>query len=113
MARRLEQLNELLQREIGTIIMRDVEFPYGAMATIVDIRTSGDLKQSVITVSIFPDAKRGSILEILKKNTRHIELLLQERLRMHHIPALSWSVDITETKAAEVEALLDSLHKEA
>lgn len=109
MARRIEQLNELLQREIGAIIARDVEFPKGTMVTILSVRTAGDLKNATLTVSIFPDHKRGDILRILRKQTQHIELLLQGRLPIHHIPLLTWSIDTTEQKAEEVETLLDNL----
>lgn len=109
MPRRIEQLNALLQAEIGTIIVRDLEFPLGSMVTILHVRATGDLKHARITVSIFPDNKRGSILEILRKNTRHIGLLLEDRIPIHHIPSLSWVIDTTEQKAADVEALLDSI----
>lgn len=109
MPRRIEQLNELLQREIGALIARDVEFPKGTMVTILSVRTSGDLKIAALTVSIFPDNKRGDVLRILRKQSRHIELLLQERIPIHHIPQLTWSLDVTEQKAQEVEKLLDSL----
>lgn len=111
MSRRIEQLNALLQQEIGVIIARDIEFPLGTMATILHVRTTGDLHHAVVAVSLFPEGRRGEILAILKKNTRHIELLLQDRLPIHHIPSLSWTIDITEEKAAEVEVLLDSLTK--
>ena len=111
MPRRIEQLNELLQREIGAIIARDVEFPKGTMVTILSVRTSGDLKNARLTVSIFPDNKRGDILRILRKQSRSIEMLLQEHIPIHHIPSLTWSVDVTEEKAQEVEKLLDILQK--
>ncbi len=109
MPRRIEQLNELLQREIGAIIARDVEFPKGTMVTILSVRTSGDLKNATLAVSIFPDNKRGDILRILRKQSRSIAMLLQDRIPVHHIPSLTWSVDVTEQKAREVETLLDSL----
>lgn len=109
MPRRIEQLNSLLRREIGALMVRDIEFPKGSMVTIVDVRAEGDLKSAMITVSIFPDHKRGDVLALLRKNTRHIELFLQGRLPIHHIPALLWKIDTTEQKAEEVEILLDSL----
>lgn len=109
MARRIAQVNALLQKEIGAIIAREIEFPLGAMVTILFVRAAGDLKSATVGVSIFPDGKRGDIVAVLKKNTRHIELLLQGRIPVHHIPALSWTVDTTEQKAQEVETLLDSL----
>ena len=111
MPRRIEQLNALLQQEIGAIIARDIELPKGAMVTILFVRTAGDLKSAAVGVSIFPDLKRGDVLALLKKNTRHITRLLQERIPVHHIPTLSWTVDITEQKAAEVERLLDTLQQ--
>ncbi|MDO8582080.1 MAG: ribosome-binding factor A [bacterium] len=111
MPRRIEQLNELLQREIGAIIARDVEFPKGTMVTILSVRTAGDLKNASITVSIFPDNKRGDVLRIVRKKSRHIEMLLQEHIPVHHIPSLLWRIDVTEQKAQEVEKLLDSLQK--
>lgn len=111
MPRRIEQLNELLQREIGAIIARDVEFPKGTMVTILSVRTAGDLKNAILTVSIFPDHKRGDVLRILRQQARPIEMLLQEHIPVHHIPSLTWSVDTTEQKAEEVETLLDSLQK--
>ena len=111
MPRRIEQLNALLQREIGAIIARDVEFPKGTMVTILFVRTALDLKNATLAVSIFPDHKRGDVLRILRKQAQHIAMLLQDRIPVHHIPSLTWSVDVTEQKAHEVETLLDSLQK--
>ncbi len=111
MSRRIEQVNALLQQEIGAIIARDIEFPLGVIVTILSVSTSGDLHHAAIATSIFPEGKRGETLVILKKHTRHIELQLRGKISMHHIPALSWTIDATAEHGANVEAILDSLQQ--
>lgn len=107
--KRLPQVNALLERAIAEIILRDIELPKGIFVTILAVTTSGDLKHARLVVSIFPPEKRGTAFALLRKRTPHIVSLLHERVRLRHIPDLSWTVDTTEDKAAEVEALLDSI----
>ena len=107
MPRRIEQLDSLLKREIGAILVRDIELPKGTMVTIVAVVTASDLKNATIHISIFPERERGTVLAVLKKNSQHIIHILRGRLSVHHIPAIAWSLDNTEEKAADVEALLD------
>lgn len=107
--KRLPQVNVLLARAIAEILLRDIDFPKGIFITILDVRTSGDLKHATVTVSIFPSEKRGTALALLQKTTPHIVGLLHERVVLRRIPDLAWTVDTTEDKAAEVEALLDSI----
>ena len=43
MSNRILRLNRLFEEELGKIILREIEFPFGAVVTITRIETSSDL----------------------------------------------------------------------
>lgn len=111
MNKRLRQINELIRTLLGNIILQEIEFPPGCIATIVKVETAPDLKTAQIYLSVIPDNKTLSILEMINKRIGHLQHLLGERLNFRFTPKITFKLDYTEQAAAKIDKLLDSLNK--
>src|SRR3989338_2258605 len=108
MSHRTEQVGEVMQREISAIIARDIEPPRDCLITVMRAEVTPDLKHAKIFVSILPENKTGSALEILRKKTRDVQHLLNQRLTMKFSPLITWELDLTTRKYAAIDEALKS-----
>ncbi len=109
MSKRIEQVNELIRRELGKIVLREIDFPQGIMVTLTRIETSVDLEQSKIYVSAFPEEKAKTVLVILNQNIYDIQQRLNKRLKMKIIPKISFVIEKETVEAGRIEELLEQL----
>ncbi|MDP2663983.1 MAG: 30S ribosome-binding factor RbfA [bacterium] len=109
MSKRIEQVNELIQRELGRVILREIDFPPGIMVTITRVETSVDLGQSKVYVSVFPEGKTESALGILARNIYDIQQGLNKRLKMRIIPRIFFAREKETAEAGRIESLLEQL----
>jgi len=109
MSKRTEQINELIRQELSLIIAREIEFPENIFVTITRVKTAGDLKHARILITVLPENKTGTALEILKKNYPVIQQELNDKLVMKFVPKIEFLIDETEKQAQEIEKILDEL----
>ena len=112
MPRRIEQINQLIQKELGDLILREIEFPEGCLVTITRVETSADLKLAKAWISILPIKFTGQALEILNKKLGYFQSVLNKILFMKFVPKISLAIDRTEEEASEIEKILDQIRKE-
>ncbi len=109
---RLEKVNELIRREIGSVMLREVEMPKGALATITRVEAESDLKTAKIFLKIFPQQGAKAGLEHIRKRAGAIQHALNRRLAMRFVPQLSFYFDTQKDNPDDendVEKILDSL----
>ncbi len=107
MSQRVEKINELIKREIGQIIRREIEIPENSLVTVSRVRTSSDLKEAKIWISIFPVKHAQSLLKEFLKRAGYFQRLLNRRLSMRYIPKISFILDNFEEKIGQFEDILD------
>ncbi|MBI4215163.1 MAG: 30S ribosome-binding factor RbfA [Parcubacteria group bacterium] len=107
MSRRVDQVNSLLLQELGALILREIEMPSDIFVTIMAVRTSPDLKESKVFVSVLPYHKKMEALNLLKRKGRMLHGLLRKKLRIKFIPNLFFEIDSTEEEASKIEELLE------
>ncbi|MFC1613002.1 30S ribosome-binding factor RbfA [Patescibacteria group bacterium] len=112
MKKRVEQINELFRRSISECIVSEIEFSDEAMATITKISTSNDLKNIKVFVSIFPENKRGSIIEILNKKRNCFKKYLANNLQLRCIPRMKFFIDASEDKVDEIDKIFKEIENE-
>jgi ribosome-binding factor A len=93
MAFRHERGEELIKQEVANIILRDLDFPVGALVTVMRVSISPEFTHARVFVSTFPDEFSDRVLEILNKNIYHIQKLLDRKLKMRPIPQLIFRND--------------------
>jgi len=111
-SKRIPQVNSLIKKELSRIILREVDFPEGVLATITRVETSSDLKEAKVFVAVIPDRQIEKVFVILNKIVYFIQQKLNERLRMRPIPRIKFEKEETTKEAARIEELLEEINKE-
>ena len=108
MSRRIQQVNELLRRELSTIITREVEF-FGTLITITIIETSSDLHYADVYFVVIPESASDDAIKKLNYSIFSIQQTLNKRLRMRPVPRIQFHIDREEQEAAEIDKILEGL----
>lgn len=111
MSHRIAQVNELIRQELNIVMLDELEFPKGCLVTIVRVEASKDLRHARVWISVMPTYYIPKALERLKKNSGHLQYILNQRLSMKPLPRLNFKIDETEKKASEIEEVLDRIKK--
>ncbi len=112
MSQRIERINELVKQELGRFIIKDIELPANSLVTITRVETTPDMKNAKIYVTILPDKLRGTVLELLRKNRRHLYELLKAELETKIIPNFHFLMDDQEIYANQIDQILDEIRQE-
>lgn len=102
MARRIEQINELLRAELSYLIARESPLENG-LITITYVRTGADLKNATIGISVLPENLSGTALRQLKRISGQLARELNKKLKIQFIPKFRWEIDTLERNAFELE----------
>jgi len=106
MAKRIEQVNSLLEHEISKILLKDFAFSPEILVTLTRVDTTANLIEAKAYVSVFPDEKSDGIIRALQKSVYDIQYKINRTLRMRPIPKIIFVKEIEISKAARVEELL-------
>jgi len=112
MSHRIDQINELIKRELSKLFLKEIDFPTDCLITIRKVETSKDLEQAKIWVSILPTDNQANVMRIIKKNIGHLQNLLARILVIRQMPKLIVKLDTTERKASRIDELLNQIKQE-
>jgi ribosome-binding factor A len=113
MSRRIEKINEVLKRELGQIILENVDFGRNVLITISRVDTAPDLSGAKIYVSVLPESFSKGIMEILQKKNHIIQKEINRIMEIRKIPKLIFYEDISFKKAAHIDELLKEIQDKA
>ncbi|MEX2033453.1 MAG: 30S ribosome-binding factor RbfA [Candidatus Colwellbacteria bacterium] len=102
---RREQLSSLIQKKLGELIIRHIEFRPGSLATISEVEVSADFKKATVWVSVIPGEAGEEALEILKKARGFLQYHLGEEIRARVIPRIEFALDRGAEHAARIEKI--------
>ena len=104
---RVDKLDSILQKEISTIILQDINDPKLGFVTVTEVVVSPDLKNAKVYVSFLGKnyMKRDGI-QTLRKSKGYIKSQLAKRIKIRKIPDLIFEVDDTLDKAERIEDIL-------
>ncbi|MEI7733305.1 MAG: 30S ribosome-binding factor RbfA [Verrucomicrobiota bacterium] len=112
MSLRLERVRELLKREVGEIIRRELPVAEAGLISVNEAHVAADLQHATIYVSILGGAdqlKRGTAL--LQERRWLIQSQLGRSLTMKYTPQLRFVVDDSIARGNRVLQILDELDK--
>lgn len=112
MSKRIEQVNELIRQEVGKILLKEVPIPKDCLVTITRVKTSPDLRNSSIMLSVFPPESKDDVMDILKRNAGKVQSVLHSALYMRPLPRIRFRIDKIEERAERIESLIDSVEEE-
>ncbi len=108
-SRRQEQVNSLLQKELGKILQTELEIPLGTLLTISRVEVSSSLEHADVFVTVLPDEKTKEILQLLQKNIYYLQKLLDKKLFLKFVPKVVFKVDEGMKLENEMNEMLDNL----
>jgi len=109
---RLAKINELIKQELGKIILEEEEFGPGVLVTPMAVKTSDDLLNSSVIISVFPTQKAESVIKKLTSHVFGLQQLLNKKLKMRPVPKIRFVLDDTESQYQEIDSLLNKIEKQ-
>ncbi len=111
MTHRIEQVNNLIRREISELLQRQVKDPrLGSFVAVTEVSTSPDLKYAKIFVSrIGSEGEKQETLNVLAGASGFLRNELAKRLNLRRIPELSFQWDDSIERGAHLLQLIDKI----
>jgi ribosome-binding factor A len=111
-ALRLQRVRELLKREIGEVIRRELPVAEAGLVTVNDVNIAGDLRNADVFVSILGNAdqqKRG--LAMLWRHRTRIQGLVGRAVVLKYTPRLRFLTDDSIARGNRVLEILADIEK--
>jgi ribosome-binding factor A len=109
MKHRIERVCEVLKRELGRIILRELTFST-PLVTVSGVKITPDLKQAHVFVSALGnDAQRQNVLTVLEQNRGMLQAQVSKRVVLKHTPHLNFKLDDSIERGSRVLNILDDL----
>lgn len=109
MTKRLQQVNQLIKKELSRLVLREIDFPENVLVTVTRVKTSIDLNQAKVYVGVFPEEQRLKIIQILNNQIYHLQQKINKRLKMKIIPKIIFVEEKKTEEAGKVEELLEKI----
>jgi ribosome-binding factor A len=111
MTRRVQRLNNLIRHEISELLQRQVKDPrLGSFIAITEVSISPDLRHARILVShIGSEEEKQETMNALASASGFFRRELAKRLRLRHIPELSFQWDDSIERGAHLLQLIDQI----
>lgn len=103
------KVDGLVRQQLGIIIAEEIEFPRDCLVTITKVKTSPDLSQSKVYISVMPTDKQEDALRILIRDSQNLHHRLNDKLFLKKIPKLKFFIDSSEDEARDIEDIIDNL----
>jgi ribosome-binding factor A len=112
--RRLLRVRELLRREIGETIRRELPVEEAGLITVNDVEVAGDLRLATVYVGILGSEKQQQTgLALLLKNRARIQNLVARAVVLKYIPHLRFVVDDSVARGIRVLQIIEELERSA
>jgi ribosome-binding factor A len=109
---RLQRVRELLKREIGEVIRRELPVGEAGLITVNDVDVSGDLHSAAVYVSILgkPEQQKTG-WHLLQKQRKRIQGLVGHAVILKYTPELRFVADKSIEHGNRVLKILEELDR--
>ncbi|MBQ6942038.1 MAG: 30S ribosome-binding factor RbfA [Akkermansia sp.] len=108
--RRLDKVNELMKREIGTFIQKEFEWP-GTIVSILDVEITEDLKEGRVWVGVVGRMAPAQVIEKLSRKRGEIQRAVSKRVVLRNTPKLTFKHDNSAQRGVDLVNLLDDIEQ--
>jgi ribosome-binding factor A len=106
----MRRVDGAVREVLGNAVTQDLKDPRVGFVTVTEVRTSPDLRQARVFVSVFGTAEeQAATLEGLRSAHGILQARIARELRMKRTPALEFVLDDSAEKAARLEALIEEV----
>lgn len=106
--RRLDKVNELMKREIGTFIQKEFEWP-GTIVSILDVEITEDLKEGRVWVGVVGRMAPTQVIEKLNRKRGEVQRAVSKRVVLRNTPKLTFKHDNSAQRGVDLVNLLDDI----
>lgn len=111
---RLLRVRELLKREIGEAIRREIPVDQAGLVTVNDVDVSGDLRVATVFIGILGSAEQQRTgLAMLQKLRSRIQGLVAKAVILKYTPQLRFVVDDSVARGNRVLDIIAELERAA
>ena len=113
---RIERVNSLMRQELSELLQREVKDPRLSSSVIVTgVETAPDMRHARVFVSriVNTEEEKRETLEALDSAAGFLRRELAEKLRLRHIPDLTFEWDNSIERGAHLLDLLDKVAGES
>lgn len=109
---RHERVRELLKREIGEVIRRELPLSEVGMLTVSEVGVSNDLKSAIVFVGVIGTAEqRKRASTILDKETKRIQSLVGRSVILKYTPHLKFVMDQSIERGNRVLEIIEDIER--
>jgi ribosome-binding factor A len=105
MKHRMLRVNEVVKRELSTILTREINFE-SALVTINHVEVSPDLKTAQVFVSVLGSENSQNVMSKLEANRLTLQAELARRVTMKFTPHLLFQLDESIARGSRVIEIL-------
>ncbi len=109
-SRRLDKVNELMKREIGTFVQKEFEWP-GTIVSILDVEITEDLKEGRVWVGVVGRMTPTQVIEKLSRKRGDIQRAISRRVILRNTPKLTFRHDDSARRGVSMVNLLDDIEQ--
>ena len=106
MKNRLVRVRELMKRELGDLIGRELSFTQ--LVTVQDVDITPDLKHAHVYISVLGEGPK-SALAALHEHRKELQSLLSRRVILKYTPQLHFKLDETVERGSRIIDILQTL----
>jgi ribosome-binding factor A len=111
---RVQRVRELLKRQIGEILRRDVQVPAGGLITVNDVEVAKDLQMATVFVGVIGNPGQvKQAMEVLQQERKRIQGLVGRAVVLKYTPQLRFVLDESISRGNRVLAILDEIERSA
>jgi ribosome-binding factor A len=109
---RILRVRELLKREIGEILRRELPVDQAGLITVNDVDLSGDLRNAKVFVGFLGSSEQQRTgLALLQQNRARIQGLMAKAVFLKYIPRLHFVMDESVVRGNRVLEIIADLEK--
>jgi ribosome-binding factor A len=103
---RSQRVSKLIREQLSGLILREVDIPVGALATITEVEVDKKLEHAKVKVSVLPSERADAVMHALDRNAGKLQHLLTEKINIKPMPRIAFALDRGYENAAQVEKRL-------
>jgi ribosome-binding factor A len=111
MSIRTEKIQKLIKEEISLIFLHKIQDPELGLTTITKVKITPDLRSAKVYVSILDRDKREESLNKINDLRTLIRTELAHRVRLRHVPELTFFIDDSLDYAEKIEDIFRKIHE--
>lgn len=104
-----EKLNQAIKKELGGLILKELDIPSDIVITITRVECSGNFFFAKVFVSIIPEDKKEFFFKLLTKKASFFQRIINKRLRIRPVPKIEFVLEGKIKQAARIEELLKKI----